>query len=482
MFKKVFNSWWHVLLWIFIFTYIAYFSTFTILRFRHLYAEYFDLGIMQHTVYNTYQAIKTGDWSRFLELTAPYGGGEQIKRMAIHNDIILAPLALFYFLHAGPETLLILQTIVLALGAWVVFKISKLLLKHDFLSFAFAFAYLMYAPMQRANIFEFHAVTFATTFILFMFYFWLKGKIRWSLLFLILALITKEEVGLTLGMFGLYMTYRRYRRNVRYPSEHNSLFLPMLITIISWGWALISVFWIAPAFRGSQHFATHYYDSLFSNAVGYIFNKSTLDYFFYLLGPIAFLTLLAPEFILISSPELAINLFSSNMQLRSLYFQYTSVIQPWVFIGVIYGAHKILRWKIPSIQRYIGLFIILLSLMFNYLKGPLPYSAEKNVDPWLYDRKGEYEIVKTWQTIVAADTIKVSSTDQIAPFFTSRRYFYIFSLDYKKADYVILSLSNIQFSYRTEVKPAYEELKKNSMFEKVFDQNGYEVYKKKIYK
>src|SRR3989344_5193636 len=103
-----------IVLWFMILLYIGYFSYFTILRYQTLYSSYFDLGIMHQTVYNTYQSIKKLDISRFLELTNPYGPG-QIKRMAIHNDILLAFLAPFYFIYPGPETLLVIQTIILAL-------------------------------------------------------------------------------------------------------------------------------------------------------------------------------------------------------------------------------------------------------------------------------------------------------------------------------------------------------------------------------
>ena len=113
-----------IILWMLVLLYIGYFSYFTILRYRTLYSSYFDLGIMHQTVYNTYQSIKKLDISRFLELTNPYGS-DQIKRMAIHNDILLAFLAPFYFIYSGPETLLVIQTIILALGAFAVLKLRK---------------------------------------------------------------------------------------------------------------------------------------------------------------------------------------------------------------------------------------------------------------------------------------------------------------------------------------------------------------------
>lgn len=466
-----------VLLWLLITGYIIYFSVFTVLRYRHLYAEYFDLGIMQQTVFNTYQALKTGDWSRLLELTAPYADAPQIKRMAIHNDILLALIAPFYFLYSGPETLLVLQSVILALGAWAVFKIAGLLIKNNLMSLVLAFAYLMFPPMQRANIFEFHAVTFATTFILFVFYFYLKGKYGLSFIFLILTLLAKEETGLTLGMFGLYLLYNNRLANKKNQASGFSKIFPLAIIIISWGWALFSVFWLTPYFRGSQHFAVSYYGNLTGTWTGLLFNKSTIEYFVNLFGPLVFLPLFSPGFIFITLPEFAINLLSSDTQLRSLYFQYSSVIQPWLFIGGIYGTKKIIDRLNQKYSKYMALTIFITTLVFVYFKGPFPKLPEQNIDPWLYKREGESKIVKTWQKKLAADEIKVSATDQIAPFFTSRRYFYIFSKNYKKANYVILSLANLEFTYRKEVIPAYEELKKDPDFKQIEKENDYVVYK-----
>ena len=96
-----------LLLGLFIIIYIAWFSFFTLHRFNSLHANYYDLGIMDQTVYNTSRG-------RILELTDPEGSAT-IKRMAIHNDILLAGLAPLYILHSGPETILVTQTIVLGL-------------------------------------------------------------------------------------------------------------------------------------------------------------------------------------------------------------------------------------------------------------------------------------------------------------------------------------------------------------------------------
>src|SRR3989338_7189107 len=116
MIRLIKNKKIEIILWVFIIAYALYFSYFTVLRYKTLYASYYDLGIMHQTVFNTYSAIKNNDWSRFLEMTNTTGA-EQIKRMAIHNDPLLALMAPFYFIHSGPETILIIQSVMVALGA-----------------------------------------------------------------------------------------------------------------------------------------------------------------------------------------------------------------------------------------------------------------------------------------------------------------------------------------------------------------------------
>ena len=205
-----------ILLWVFIIAYSVYFSWFSVLRYKTLYASYYDLGIMHQTVFNTYQSLKTGDWSKFLELTNPTGA-EQIKRMAIHNDPLLALLAPLYFIYPGLDTLLVVQSIVLALGALAIFKIANFIFQKNryaqFLSLIFALSYLLYPPLQLANIFEFHAVTLATTLLLFMFYFWLVKKYWFSFIFFGLSLLAKEQVVLTTMMFGLYGLWVSFRHS-----------------------------------------------------------------------------------------------------------------------------------------------------------------------------------------------------------------------------------------------------------------------------
>jgi uncharacterized membrane protein len=477
--------------------YIVYFSFFTILRYKTLYASYFDLGIMHQTVFNTYRAITTHDWSRILELTNPFGY-DQIKRMAIHNDLLLAVISPLYILYSGPETLLILQTIILALGAIAVFLLSKHIFSgikskiSQYLPLLFAFAYLMYGPMQRANIFDFHAVTFSTTLLLFMFYFWLMKRYTLCFVFFVLSLLSKEQVALITLFFGLYTIWNGYsskkNRNTAYS---------FLIIFISLSWFLISFYFIIPYFRGNRHFALSYYGdfgdsptSIFfgffknpSSVYKYIFHIDTFRYFLFLLGPLAFTSLLSLPQLLIAFPEFAINLFSNNWNMRNIIYHYTSVIQPFIFISAMYGVKQLfvfMKKKKMNHRWGVGIMVVLIgtTLLFAFTKGPLPLSREKEVYPLLYPSK-EMRDAQIWKDALKDESLKISSTGNLAPFFTSRRYFYTFSPYYYMADYLVLDVKEIYNGWERErLVPVYKKLIKDTKYQRIYKNEKFEVYKK----
>lgn len=477
--------WSQIILWFFIITYIIYFSYFTILRYQTLYASYFDLGIMHQTVYNTYRALATFDWSRFLELTNPYGP-EQIKRMAIHNDVLLVLFAPFYFIHAGPETLLVIQTVIVALGALVVYKLTLFIFKsnqkRNILALVFVFSYLIYSPIQRSNIYEFHAVTLSTSFIIFMFYFWLTKRYVLSSFFLILSLLSKEQVALTTLFFGLYILSVNLKSKKPTSAKFKKLNFPLFVIVISGAWFALSILLIIPTFRGSGHFALSYYNDIGRNLPNFIFHIDTARYLFFLLGPLGFLSLLSPAQLLIALPEFAINLLSSSWHMRNIIFHYTAVIQPFVFIASICGAQKLINYLQGRLNSrstvLVAGYIVVFSLLLAYFKGPLPFSREKEVHPFLYPQR-ESEQISYWKNLLRDERLKVSTTGQLAPHFTSRRYFYDFSKYYYLADYIVLRPGEI-YNYPDKEKliPVYNRLVNDPQYIKIYKQGGLEVYRK----
>ena len=457
-----------IILVVLISLYIGFFSFLHIVRHDSLHSNYYDLALMDQTVYNTYRG-------RILELTNPEGINN-FKRMAIHNDIILALLAPFYFIFSGAQTLVVIQTIVIALGAIPIYLLGKMILKSKPLGLTFAFAYLMYAPLQRAGNFDFHAVLLAVTFLLFMFYFFIRKKYWISFIFFILSIFSKEQISLTAGFFAAIMTLSAYKKN-----DRKRLFFSILIFIISVVWFLASIWLIAPYFRGGQHFALSRYSSPGDGSFVYfnlIFNYDNLRYLFLLLFPLGFLSLFSPGYLLIALPEFMVNFLSNHLQMRGIDNHYAAIIIPFVFISAIFGVNEILKRKILDSKKII-LIIIIFTLVMSYYKGLLPYSKDSSLKLFLTHRS-EMDSVKIWEDKLRDENISVSVSESLGAHFSQRIKMYRFSETYKYADYALIMRNDIYNDWldKKQAIKDYEKLKADKGYNMIYKDNEFEVYKK----
>ena len=105
-----------ILLAIAVLAYATYFSYLTLVRYAAFEARALDLGNMDQAVWNTAQ----GNW---FHMTNQPG---TVNRLSLHVEPILVPISWLYWIYNGPETLLVLQAIVVALGALPLFGLARL--------------------------------------------------------------------------------------------------------------------------------------------------------------------------------------------------------------------------------------------------------------------------------------------------------------------------------------------------------------------
>lgn len=474
-----------IILGLLIVLYIGYFSYASVMRYNSFYANYYDLGIMDQTVYNTFRG-------RFLELTDPEGLAN-IKRMTIHNDFFLALLAPFYFIYQGPETLLVIQSIIIALGAWGLYLLGIKILKNKWLSLVFAFSYLMFTPLQRANLFDFHAVSLAPTFLIFMFYFGEIKKYFWSFVFALLSISTKEQVALACAMYGIYTSATNF-----YSKNRDAKQIKFGLQMLGLGalWIAILYFFVIPWFgKNGSHFAMFRYSQfgdtpmnivkniIFQplNTLKHVADMDSLRYFWFLYGPTLFLSFLAPSIAIIPIFDFAINLLSNDPNMKNIIFQYTSVITPFVFISAIFGFKKLTDKYRKLNPNMIALLILVSVMLFSIVKSPLPYSQEAELHQFLYPAENIKEI-NEWAKKLSDENLIVSTTAPLAPHFTHRKVLYIFDGRFEKSDYVVIAKSDIvehKYPYDAKIDTIYLALQKSKLFEKIYDVGDLQVYKKK---
>src|SRR3989344_2733387 len=355
--------------------YIMYFSSASFLRYDNFFTGRFDLGNMDQTVWNTIHG-------RIFKITDP-NGTDIISRLAFHADFLLILISPLYLIWSHPKMLLLLQSVVLGFGALFVYLISKNVLKNKNIPLVFSFTYLLNPSLQFSNLYDFHPVTLATTFLLGAFYFLKEKKYLWMLTFLILASLSKEQIWVIAALFGAYLFFVDKKK-----------LMGALITVFS-----LSVFYYLiakaiPMARGTQHFALSYYSdfgesplAIIKNIflspgkiIGTLLHNEKLIYLIRIFSPLGFLSLFYPMILVFTLPDFLINLLSNNSQLAEIYYQYTATITPFIFISAIYGASVLIKRFYQLPLKFFTWYVLIVAILGAYFIGPLPGSKNPNID------------------------------------------------------------------------------------------------------
>jgi uncharacterized membrane protein len=402
-------------------TYAILFSDLTLTRYAAFQARALDMGNLHQTVWNTAQ----GD---FFHMTNQPG---IINRLSLHVEPILLPIAALYWLHDGPETLLILQSVVVALGALPLFALAKLKLHNEWIALCFGVAFLLNPSIQAANWLEFHPVTLAPTFLMAAFYFLIAKRTGWYALFALLAASCKEEMGLLLFMIGLYafLWLRRYR-------------LGLVTMVLSLGWSLTAVLVIQQLFAdGNIHWSR--YDYLGATPLQKVIALLTqpgvvlaqlqradaLGYLWEALQPVGWMALLAPEVLMLALPSLAINLLADFPPMHEVYtLIYVAPIVPFVMLASVMGVERVYKWFAHNQPRQATVAGWGLSALVLLGAG---YTQQQH--GYLPGGSNHQRFVITDHHRAAAAIIaqippdaKVSAQDKLDPHVAGRRTVYIF--------------------------------------------------------
>ena len=318
----------------------------TMLRYETFKATAFDLGNMDQVLWNTIH----GRLFQFTNQAADWYGPP--TRLAVHVEPIILPLSLLYVFGADPRILLVFQTLALAAGAWPVYVLTRRYIPEwPLLAPVMVLGYLLSPALLGVNVFDFHPISLATPFLLYAVLALDYKRYGWFVVCCILAASCKEDVPLYIALLGIVVIWK-YK-------------LPHLGTTLIIGgilWSAIAFGVVIPHFYpGAQHNNFWYrYESLGSSPGAAIINIVlhpwllfttfiTLDRFYYLaslLRSTGFLALLAPEWLLVSLPGLAVNLLSTDILTYSGVYQYNAAIIPFVMIASIHGTRRFITiWR-----------------------------------------------------------------------------------------------------------------------------------------
>ncbi len=477
-FSKIEKNRVEVLLGIIIIIFFLYFTASGFLRYENFFTGRFDLGNMDQTVWNTAHG-------RIFELTDP-NGIQITSRLAFHADFILIFLSPFYFLWSDPRVLILIQSAVVAGGAFFVYLISKHVLSKKSISFIISLAYLLNPSLSYSLLYDFHPVVLATGFLLAAYYFLIKKRYALFFVCTILAALTKEEVWIIAAFLGMKMVWDNLSISSKEVKVKNKKLLGlggcMFFSCFVVFYLLVSH--IIPSSRGDVHFALSYFShlgsspleivlSLFTSPqkwIQLVFAPERLSYLLSVFAPVAFLPVFSLPTLLFAAPDFAINLLSNNGQLHEIYYQYTASVTPFIFIATIYAVRFLKKRFSYVTHTRVGLVLITSSLISARILGPLPGTLRPNIDMYIKQIPNRHEISEFLETIDKDKS--VAASNNIGSHLSQRKKIYTIPNGLKDADVVVFLLNDLyaQPSLASQ-KQMVEKLKKNPSYSVLYE-NG----------
>lgn len=343
-----------------------------------------DLGQITQAVWNSSRG-------RFVEMT---DNGFIATRLTDHVEPILAVISPVLWLWEDTRALLLLQVVVVALGAWPLYELTLLLFERTIpasarrqiweieplrqfsrpLALVLAATYLLAPQLQSALLTEFHAVPFAVPLVLWAL--WAVEAQRYGQVAasVILLAAVKEETALLAALLGLWLIWRTVvvRRWDADPMQGvwRVATLGGLLTLLSLAWFYLATFVIVPAhavevYGVSESYYFRRYGALGDSATDILRSFFTqprlvweiatqpvrLAYLRDLLAPFGWLALLAPEILLLGAPLLLANQLSAYPAQYYGEFHYSAPVAVYFAVAAAFGLARLWRWGAARLNR-----------------------------------------------------------------------------------------------------------------------------------
>lgn len=338
----------------------TYFGYYTIQDHHRLVTTAFDLGIYDNLLFN---AIHGHPFTATV-LFGPAGG----NNLASHAEFVVILFIPFYAIHPGPETLLIIQALLVAFAAVPLYLFAATCLPPA-LAALIAIAYLFFPPLHGPVFYDFHWLTLATFFDFWLFYA-IAARRKWLTVALIVVLYSiREDIAVDLAVLGLFLLLTRLRPR-----------LGLVLFVVSAIWFGIDRFVIMPL-AGSWYFQNLYsglfadgestfgsvFKTILSNPLFFVtsfVNETKLLYVLHMLVPLAFLPFRRLPFALLILPGVFFTVMTTGYSPTvSISFQYTTHWIAYLFLATTLAFVVISRQQDGVPARRAALVTMLVAML-----------------------------------------------------------------------------------------------------------------------
>ena len=262
------------------------------------------------------------------------------------NFIVLLWLPVYFFWRSF-YSLLFFQSAMLALSAWPLYRIARRALGDERPALLLACTFLIFPTIASQHVNQLHDDQFALPFLLFAFDFFLRADFRKFVFFMVIACLAKETMPITTAAFGIYALFlRRSWKWVIAPLVFGIAYFLLAVKLLT------SVF---PGAGAVLYTKTPYFEaygrsptevlSTFITKPGFVleamFSSVKQEYLFKLLLPVLFLLPFLSFSVIISLPNLFLNLVGTNAALTVIPWHYNIILGATLLVATAFGIRKI---------------------------------------------------------------------------------------------------------------------------------------------
>jgi uncharacterized membrane protein len=311
-----------------------------------------------------------------------------------HASYVLLLLAPVYALARHPVTVLLAQSLALALGVIPVQRMAARALAAEpavqgatpppIAAWAVVAAYLLHPALGYLGLFEFHPEVFATTALLFAIDALIRDRTRTCLAWAAVALMAREDVALVVLPLGVWAM--AVHGGFRAWSAGRVLVALALVTLAATMLVIRPHFASPAAQYGAMYHALgdspdaiavsllshplHALGLLFGTPGNPLDSSLKNELYFHLLFPFAFLSLLAPATLLVAVPVLAEHLLSERTQQHTILFQYSALLLPVLVWSAAEALGRISRWD-RRVAHAGAVLMLVCAAIAQVMYGPL---------------------------------------------------------------------------------------------------------------
>lgn len=402
--------------------YMAMLGVMSALKHATYHSSLIDLGIFDEVIWNTAHG------RLFWDTLDPYVQQHHVF-LGQHFSPGLALLVPLYWIAPSVYSLLAVQTVALAAPALPIYILAARRLGDERIALLLACAYLCAPALAYVNLFDFHEIAMAVPFLAWAVERLDARRTRTGIAMLLLAVIFKEEVGLIVAAFGLWVALAQRR-----------FALGAFLLVFGLGWTATVVFWAIPHLRGGPYlFDARYQGGLIDHGTLHLayltrfLSEQKLAYFGWLLAPLLALPLLAGWAALLLAPTIAYTLLSTYPDQYNIHYHYSAPLLPLLFCGAVYGLRRLpARWRLPVAGAVLALVIV-----SGWLVGPLPGERGFSADTY---RMGPRE--RALATLVAKvpPHVSLAVDNQMGAHLTERTWVTHFFTGYERARALLFDL------------------------------------------